>query len=345
MATYTTRNGVTRVQIRMRGQHASGSFDTRTEAEGWADRLEERIKRGEIINQDELGENPSIIALINKYVEEVSPSKKGHRWERYAAKRLAKTDIFKKRCSAFSNIDVQAWRDSMLKRVQAPTFLRDLGFLSSVIAHAIKEWHIPMKANPCSLIRRPEGNPHRSRRVDINEPGLWNEALDWDGESRPETAKQWAAWGAAFLLETAMRKGELIAVKRSNVHKAQRFIHLPDTKNGSARDVPLSKRAVALLDMLGDDFGGGADDRLIPLHYEYFSMLFRDACKKAEIENLHLHDLRHEATTRIAKKLQPKGAATDISLLRLGTITGHKSLNMLRIYFNASASEMAEFLD
>ncbi|MFO7839773.1 MAG: site-specific integrase [Desulfosalsimonadaceae bacterium] len=100
-----------------------------------------------------------------------------------------------------------------------------------------------------------------------------------------------------FTLETAMRRGELVKLTWGNVD-FKGVAHLPETKNEEARSVPLSPRAVEILQGLiphkttpisGSVFGLGAD---------YISYSFARACKKAGIEDLRFHDLRHEATSR-----------------------------------------------
>ena len=64
--------------------------------------------------------------------------------------------------------------------------------------------------------------------------------------------------------------------------------------------------------------------------------LFRKYRDKAGISGLHFHDTRHEAITRLAKKL---------NVLDLARMVGHKKLNQLMTYYNESAEELAKKLD
>jgi len=68
------------------------------------------------------------------------------------------------------------------------------------------------------------------------------------------------------------------------------------------------------------------------------SATFQKACRaeKVKIENLHFHDTRHEAITRLAKKLD---------ILDLARMTGHKDLKSLMTYYNATPAEIAAQLD
>ncbi|WP_231748560.1 tyrosine-type recombinase/integrase [Burkholderia latens] len=110
--------------------------------------------------------------------------------------------------------------------------------------------------------------------------------------------------------------------------------HLPLTKNGSARSVPLSTRAIELLDMLPKVEDGMP---LFGLTDKSRDALFRKARDKAfpkvpPKERLTFHDTRHEAITRLAKKLQP---------LDLARMTGHTNLNELLTYYNETAADIA----
>jgi integrase len=60
---------------------------------------------------------------------------------------------------------------------------------------------------------------------------------------------------------------------------------------------------------------------------------FVDACKRAGIENLHFHDLRHTATSRLSEKLP--------NVIELAAVTGHQTLQMLKRYYHPKAEVLA----
>lgn len=343
MATFIPRGNSTRAQVRMRGQSYSATFDTLTEAEKWAENIEARIKKGEAINEDEFGENPSVRAIFTRYLKEVSPNKRYPTNDERIYRRVKDVDVFQKRLSNFSPADLRAWRDARLKEVSSGSVLRELCFISIAFTHGIKEWSLPLKENPCSLITWPRKGKSRNRRVSDEDIAELMKVLEnFDCTRAPETGCEWTAWCIHFAVATAMRRGEISAMTWGNLHKAERYLHLPITKNGHVRDVPLSQVAVGLLDLLPQ---GKPHERIVQIAMDTISMYFGRACRDAGIENLHFHDLRHEATTRLAKKLRPRGGVDDVSLLKLGAITGHESLQMLKIYFNPTASEMAFEMD
>ncbi|RBB38868.1 site-specific integrase [Burkholderia reimsis] len=345
MATFTTRGSSTRAQVRMRGQEASATFDTRIEAEQWAEQIEARIKRGEVIRHDDFGENPTVAAVIYRFIRDVSPSRPGYKVELNLGLRLAKLETFQKRVANFGAADLRAYRDYRLKGekpVQSSTFIREMAFLSGVFTHAIREWEVPLKQNPVSMITMPPKGKPRTRRVTEDDIERLAATLNWDMKSTPKKTRQWVMWAFLFAIETAMRRGEFTKVCWRDVHIAERYIYLQTTKNGDSREVPLSQRALALLKLVPV---GEPDEKLVPMSEDRFTTLFCEAKKQAGIIDLHAHDSRREAATRVAKKLKKIVGDNDVALLKLSAFTGHKSLQMLKIYFNLSGTEMADALD
>jgi len=135
-----------------------------------------------------------------------------------------------------------------------------------------------------------------------------------------------------FAIETAMRSGEILGLTSLTVDFVSQVAHLPLTKNGGARDVPLSTRAILLLRMLPTVKDG---EQLFALSDKSRDALFRKARDRSGVIGLTFHDTRHEAITRLAKKLQP---------LDLARMTGHTNLQELMTYYNESAADIAKRL-
>lgn len=119
-------------------------------------------------------------------------------------------------------------------------------------------------------------------------------------------------------------------VQFADVDIAKKHLTLHDTKNGTARKVPLSPNALRLLELLHRNQG-----RLIPYPQASCAQIYRAAVKLCNINDLTFHDLRHSAITNLAKQLQP---------LELARMVGHKNLNQLLTYYNESATSIAERL-
>lgn len=131
-----------------------------------------------------------------------------------------------------------------------------------------------------------------------------------------------------------MRRGEVLAMQWAHVDLENRTVHLPDSKNGSSRDVPLSRKAVVVLKRLPRAEGQAL---VFPTTTSAFKQVFARAMRRSGIDDLRFHDFRHDAATRIAGKLS--------NVLELSAVTGHKSLSMLKRYYNPKASELALKLD
>ena len=127
-----------------------------------------------------------------------------------------------------------------------------------------------------------------------------------------------------------MRRGELLSLKRFNVNVSKRYVHLPDTKNGDSRNVPLSPTALSIVnDISADD----TNELVFPVHYEGLKGLWKRAVKRADITDLRFHDLRHEATSRFFEK--------GLNVMEVAAITGHKDLRMLKRYTHLRAEDLA----
>ena len=228
-------------------------------------------------------------------------------------------------------------RDERLKAVGNGTVLRDLAVIRSVINHARREWGFSI-ANPVEGVRLPSAPPHRERILSDEEelrllaaltPGPLRNA---NGRFSHEARNPWVRWVVAFALETAMRRGEILALQWKNVELVKRTAYLPMTKNGRSRHVPLSSRAIELLRSLPRSIDG----RVFPLAHWSVAQVFEAACMRAGIKDMRFHDLRHTATSRMSSKVP--------NVIELAAITGHSNLAMLRRYYHITAEDLAKKL-
>jgi integrase len=133
-------------------------------------------------------------------------------------------------------------------------------------------------------------------------------------------------------LETAMRCGELLIFLWNHIDLNAQIALLLMTKNKMTRDVPLSRRTVAIL-AAPPRLNG---DIVFPLYYMTMYNCFTDACKRAGITNLHYHDLRYTATSRLT--------ARPPNVIELTSVTGHQKIQMLKRYHHPKAAVKAQEL-
>ncbi|EFO32574.1 shufflon-specific DNA recombinase [Roseibium sp. TrichSKD4] len=322
MATFKKlASGKWQAQVARKGIRKSASFATKREAQDWAARQEFLAT-----NVETSKSNLTLGDVFDRYAKEESPKRRGERWEAIRLTSLGQYPIASKLISDLKPQDLAEWRDSRLKEVSAGTVRREMVLMSSVLTTARKEWGL-LSSNPMSDIRKPSSPPARDRRVSDGEIERLMTAAGTD--LLQATAR--AVHAFRFAIETAMRAGEVVGLTEDSVDRKSRVASLPITKNGTARQVPLSSRALALLEELPD-----SDVGVFGLNSRQIDVLFRKARDKAGIEDLRFHDSRHEAITRLSKKLD---------VLSLARMVGHKDIRMLQIYYNETAEELAQRLD
>lgn len=313
-------NGNWRAEIVKLGVRRSKVWPTKTAAKEWAAREEY-----EIANADSVASQESLGSLIERYARERSPQKRGVRWEQIRLNALTREPIAKIRIADLKPSDLSEWRDGRLKTVKPATVLRDMNLLSSVFSVAVKEWGL-MPSNPITDVRRPKAPPARDRLATPDEMELLRISA---GENlHRATARVFHAF--LFSIETAMRAGEIVALEWRHLDLVNRVAHLPMTKNGTARDVPLSSEAVRLILALP------RTDPVFNLTTVQREALWRKLRDRSGVKGLTFHDGRHIAITRLSKK---------VDVLALARMVGHRNINMLLSYFNESASELAKRLD
>lgn len=299
------------------------SFNTRQDAERWARSIEAEMDRGSYVNRNE-AESNTLGDVLERYIAEICPSMRGGADDSIRLRAMCRTNLARLSMAALTPQAVAAYRDERLKRVKSGTIIRDLAYLSSVINHARREWGINIP-NPVASVRKPPSPQGRDRLLSADEESRLLAALTPTGRRNP-----WLRPMAILSLETAMRRGELLQLRWPHINLDSQTAFLPMTKNGMARTVPLSRKAVDLLRELPRCIDG----RVFPIEAAAHHAAFKKACKRAELTDLHWHDLRHTAITRLAAKLP--------NLIELAAVSGHRSLTMLKRYYHPSAVELAK---
>lgn len=299
-------------EVDMRGVKARVTRATKGEAKAWADATERQILEGK---------NPTTVGrtlrdAFEKYADEVSVKKKSVKHEQTRLAWLGRQHIASLLLSQCDAQPLAAWRDQRMKEVGASTVRRDFTLISHVFTIARREWKW-VNSNPCSDVVRAPDAPSRKRRVSDTELGLLQAAAG----GNVETIMCRVVLLFEFCIETACRGGEAIGITPAARHGDT--VHLPATKNGSDRDVPLSNRAVAILDKVGGAFH---------LTDAQKDANFAKVRKRATLKDLHFHDSRHEAICRLAKVFD---------VLDLARVTGHRNVNELLTYYHADAHELA----
>lgn len=309
MASFRKHGSGWRAEVCVKGRRKSRVFDTKSRARVWAEAEEKRLSGW----LDPAADSKTLGDAFRKYADEVSPTKKGERWEKVRLKRLEKDRIAQITLQLLSPQDLANWRDRRLQEVSAGSVRREMSLMAGVMSYCLKEWGW-LDRSPLALVRKPPSPAHRDRLISETE-------VQAIAASLPRVPR------AIFLiaLETAMRLGEICSIDKGQVRG--KYLRLPDTKNGTVRNVPLSSRARELLDSMNN---------AIHISPEYVSRTFAVTCQKLGIKDLRFHDTRHTAFTRLSQKL---------NVLELARMAGMKDTKTVMIYYNQRPEDIADKLD
>lgn len=305
MATYRQTGYGWRAEVERKGVYRSKSaFPTKGAAVAWASRVEADILAGE------RGEIPSqlVKALFERYEREVTPHKKGERWELIRLTRFKEDRIAAINLRNLAAPHASDWQTRRLQEVSSATVRRERNLLNNIFEIGRKEWKWLAK-NPFEGIRRPRDSRPRNRTISATEHELICK------HASPELRRV-----CIIAYETGMREGEIA----SNPPIRGRVAYLADSKNGEGRAVPLSQAA---LEAWSEPVGITAAS---------ISVMFGTLCRRLEIQGATFHDYKHTAMTRLSKKLDA---------WELAKMTGNKDLKiLLNVYYKMDPDQVADKL-
>jgi integrase len=331
------------VQIRRQGyKPVTKTFPGEKEAQEFARQVESDMDKG-VYQEKSASASTTIETLAKKYIKDISPSKKNN----VEDTRLMNVVIDKFGKYYLSNLKplmVKMWLDELKnKGLSGSTINHHLSTLSSLIDTAIKEWSYSLPDNPCKHVKRMPSGKARDRRLLEGEEKL---ILDECALSR----NVWLSPTVKLSILTGMRQGEIFSLEWNHVDLENQVAHLFDTKNGEDRIVPLSTKAVSVF----NETPGLREGKVFKCSQHGVASSLRNALERAKgkylekckslavepqkgfLDNLRLHDLRHEATSRFFEK--------DLNVMEVASITGHKTLSMLKRYTHLKATNLAKKL-
>lgn len=336
-----TKSNTWKALVRRQGwPTVSKTFRTKRDAIDWARRVEDEMVRGVFVLRT-ASERTTFSQAMTRYLAEVSSTKKPKtQISEEKTARLLKQYFGKYSLAAIGAEQVAAYRDKRLAEGMSNNTVRiELALLSHLYTTAIREWGMGLTVNPVSNIRKPSPGAGRNRRLTKTEQKKLLAAVD--AHSNPMLG-----WIVRIAIETGMRQSEITELRLSQVDLKKRVIRLEDTKNNSSRTVPLTRTATETfkaavanptrpkdIDLV---FFGEPGRDGIRRKYEFLKTwgLIK---KNLGLEDLHFHDLRHEAVSRLVE--------AGLSDQEVASISGHKSMQMLRRYTHLRAEDLVKKLD
>ncbi len=310
MARFRKRGSRWHAEVRKQGVSVSKSFRVKALAEDWARKIEDSIERGTYGDAQAVAE---LGVLLQNYEDVFTPQKRAADRERSRLK-------FLRRLPASPSVeDVLSYFDSRVKEGLAPASARkEVVTLGVVLDTAASVWGwngsnpVPEVKRLLRRDKRWQLDRERTRRLDAKDEAKLFPHLSEDMQRI-----------VRFALETAMRRGEIVAARPEHVHGS--LLHIPQTKTDVARTIPLSSVALELVAYLPFNLGESA-----------ISHSFHRACVRAGLKDLHFHDLRHEATSRLFER--------GFQIHEVALITGHRDWKSLKRYTQLKPEDLVSRL-
>jgi integrase len=337
------------VRMRLHGIQIQATFDTIEDARAYRDRMladatTDPTHRLVIQSRQKKGntEKNTLGMMLIRYAKEVTEFKKAPSSEHIRIGIILNLDIAALPIELVNRDAALRFISQIRKRkISDCTVRKYLMLLSALFTTAKKRWGMPLN-NPIREIEIPSNGKARERRV---EPGEYDRIVDSINSSHPIKEL------LILSLETACRRGELLKLLWKDVDLVNQTAILRDTKNSETRIIPLSRMAVSVLTSLKRN----NSPKVFSLSKDSLASAWGAAKKRARhqyiidckerdvvpqngyIIDLRWHDLRHESTSRLFEH--------GLDLMEVASITGHKTLAMLRNYTHLKAQNLAQKLD
>ena len=321
-------SGKWRVQVRRSGIYRGATFGTKREARDWAATMESQAHHVALGGYAPIPKGSTLADLIDKYTES---SKAPYGKTKEATLAMLRREIGHVKLVSLNAVVL---RDLIDRRQEAGaggvTIAADLSYLSSVI-----KWgrHARQLDLPERLAL--------DARASLKHRGLNTRGAERDrAPTKIELARLYAHWDAnprqripmvllcRFALATGMRQAEICRLEIQDIDRDARSVVIrdrkdPRNKQGNHQVVPLLPDAWAIVETV---IAERTEGLLLPYREASVSVAFTRACQNVQppISDLHVHDLRHQATVEFFRM--------GLDIPRVALLTGHRTWTMLRRY-------------
>ena len=316
-----------RVRVFCNGRYKTATLDTLKDAQIWRDRVKANqeldvdkrtITKARLTQRE--AKSFTLMQALERYEREITPLKKGAAVELTRIAKAMRTSLASKSIYLITPDDALA-------------FIAEIGgsennqrkyasLLSHLYKTARQQWRMEVHNPVAGEIKLPSNGKPRDRRLEGNEAALMFEKLQGEAKAIFE-----------FAIETGMRRGEMLSLEWRNVDYKKQVAVLIDTKNGETRAVPLSSSAIRVLKGLTQGVGKA---RVFKITQSQLRDAWEAARVAAGMPDIRLHDLRHEAASRLFEK--------GLNVMEAASVTGHKTLSMLKRYTHLNPTDIAKKL-
>lgn len=321
MATIRKRGDRYQVQVRRTGFPPTvRTFQRLTDARQWARTIELKVDRRELPGDLKLLDAVTLAQLVERYRDTVVPNLRGADRETVILDAFLRHPICRKPLSQLNTADFAEYRDERLKVIQPATLRRQLTPIARMFRVAHDEWGLPIPTSPLAKLRFTATDTRRERRLGAGE---YEKLLD----AGIDTRNPLIVPIVRFALETAMRRGEILPLRWAQVDLPRRTVTVLEAKNGYSRVIPITEVALAVLSSVKPD-KVRSDAVVFEVSENAFKLAWQRLVKRANLIDLHFHDLRHEAISRLFE--------LGLTAPEVASISGHRTLSQLSRYAHAS---------
>ena len=314
MATLTKYRNKFKVSIRRKfHKPIYKSFSSYSDAKSWASDSERKLEKGFYEDLTEANKT-SLADVLEKYGEEKVPEKKSQETPRYMIKKISNHSIGKSTLTNLTTFKLIKYRDEIASVRTKSTANKYITLISVALKTAINEWGIYLPKNPAYHVPSLE---EKKKITLILMNGEYDRLLTYASSSKLYFLK--AMIVVAY--ESGTRRGELIKLLDRNVNWQKSTALLLDTKTNVDREIALSPKAVEALRSVPKTISG----QFFPVKTkEQFRFYWNQCKKRAGINGLRFHDIRH---TFVTLKLEDGWSIAEVSAQ-----TGHADLKSLQRY-------------
>lgn len=322
MASIRKFRGKWQVQIRRKGfPSKSRTFTRKSDALEWSRQTELQADRRELPNDTAILDRTTLSDIMARYLIEIVPRKRSAEVEPHIIRRFKCEPLAKVSLAELTSSHFKKFIQARLKTVKPSTIKRELAVVRHALNIAIDEWDYPIPKNPLAAVKMPTVNDARDRRLIEGE-------LEILFEASKACRNPYTRPIIEFAIQSAMRRSEILRIRWQHVQWDAHTLHIPLTKNGTPRTIPLTRRA---MEVLKEQLNGNKEGPF-PITVDAFQMAWKRLIYRSKIKDLRFHDFRHEAISHFFE--------LGLSIPEVALISGHKDPRMLFRYTHLKAEDI-----
>lgn len=341
------KSGAWRVQVRRKGRYLSETFVSHEDAKRWAIDVERQIDRGQTPTKSRIARLRTFGHLIDLHIADMKAVGRAPGRTKTATLAMLKRELGSRNIVEMDRERLLEFGRQRAEQGAGPvTLSMDIGAIKLVISHAAAVHGLPVSVEPVELARialRRLGLVGKSNERDRRPTKEELEALfaHFDGNDRqviPMTRI------IKFAIATALRQEEICRATWEDYEVKGKMLLIRDRKD--PRNKKGNDQRIPLLDVSGYDaialieqqraVRANSDSRIFSYNHKSISASFTRACHELQIADLHFHDLRHEATSRLFE--------FEFKIQQVALVTGHKDWKMLRRYTHLRPESLHDFV-